>query len=376
MPALIKSFIRSYFLATFENTPATRLAFWSLSTFLKPKSVLFDMFLDEFDFNLPPELIAQRPLKQKSRMLVFDGKITDANFSSFVDFLQDKDVLVFNDAKVIKAKLHGWRGEAKVEFNLDQAVENGYWRAICKGSRKIKQGDMVDFGEDFGAEIIEKFDDGFCILRFFGGDLEENLQKYGKTPLPPYIKHDPTKEDDEDYQTIYAKNGSAVAAPTAGLHFDDEIFAKIAKKGVKTAFVTLNVGAGTFLPVRSEKITDHKMHEEYFEISQEMADKINQARRNGGRVIAVGTTSLRVLESCADENGVVVAKKMKTDIFIYPGYEFRAIDGLLTNFHLPKSTLFMLICAVIGRENAFGVYQHAIAQKYRFFSYGDCCLFL
>ncbi len=308
-------------------------------------------------------------------MLAFEGDdIIDCNFNNLLDFLQEKDVLVFNDAKVIKAKLTGKivRSNASIEFNLDQIIdaEKLSWRAICKGSKKIKDGDEIIFGEEFGAKIVKKLDDGFCILEFLEENFDENLQKYGQVPLPPYIKREenPTDEDEKNYQTVYAKNGQAVAAPTAGLHFSDEFLAKLDEKGVKKAFVTLNVGAGTFLPVRSEKITDHQMHEEYFEVSKDSAHLINDAKR----VIAVGTTSLRVLESCADENGKVEACKKRTKIFIYPGYKFKAVDAILTNFHLPKSTLFMLICAAIGKENAFKVYEHAIAKKYRFFSYGDC----
>lgn len=340
---------------------------------------------------MPPELIAQNPIKDKAKtkFLVYqNGKINDSYFSNIIDFLQAEDVLVFNNVKVIKAKLIAKivRSSSVVEFNLDQEIfEDGFvaenkrvWRAICKGSKKIKDGDRVDFAEDFGAKIIKKLDDGFCLLEFLSNDFDEKLEKYGKTPLPPYIKRDgsPTKDDEKNYQTVYASSGNAVAAPTAGLHFTNEIFEKLDEIGVKKAFVTLNVGAGTFLPVRSEKITDHKMHEEYFEISQETADLINLARKNGKRIIAVGTTSLRVLESVADENGVLQAKKTKTDIFIYPGYEFKVIDGLVTNFHLPKSTLFMLISAFVGKSQAQKIYQHAIDEKYRFFSYGDSSLLI
>ncbi len=320
-------------------------------------------------------------------MLFFDGQeIFDRNITNLVDFLQEQDVLVFNDAKVVKAKLVAKivRSGSGVEFNLDQeifddenCVENKrIWRAICKGSKKIKDGDLLDFADDFAAKIIKKLDDGFCLLEFCEEKFDEKLEKYGLTPLPPYIKREenPTKEDEKNYQTVYAKNGSAVAAPTAGLHFSDEIFKKLEAKKIKWVFVTLNVGAGTFLPVRSDNIKDHKMHQEYFEISQESAEIINEARARGGRVVAVGTTSLRVLESICDENGILKSAKMKTDIFIYPSYKFKIVDVLVTNFHLPKSTLFMLVCAFVGKKNAHKIYDHAIKNKYRFFSYGDSSL--
>lgn len=343
------------------------------------------MLLSEFDFTLPKELIAQNPLKDKSltKLLVFDGKkIVNSYFNNIIDFLQEEDVLVFNDVKVIKAKLLAKIKEnnIKVEFNLDQEIfDENYcenktvWRSICKGSRKIKENDIIVFEENFEAKIIKKFEDGFCLLEFVRENFFKNLEKYGKVPLPPYIKREnfANKEDEKNYQTIYAKNGSGVAAPTAGLHFSEEIFAKLRKKNIQQVFLTLNVGAGTFLPVRTQKIMEHKMHQEYFEISKETCEIINEAKKNNKRIIAVGTTSLRVLESVCDENGFVKSFKGTTDIFIYPGYKFKIIDGLITNFHLPKSTLFMLVCAFLGKENACKIYENAIANSYRFFSYGD-----
>lgn len=387
-PALIKSFIKSYFLATLEKISATKPDFFSLSTFLKPKSVFCDMLLSEFDFNLPSELIAQNPLSErgKTKLLVYQNdKISDSNFSNLTDFLQEEDVLVFNDVKVIKAKLYGKiaRNSSKIEFNLDQEIfnhqlknnKNRIWRVICKGAKKLKENDEIIFADDFFARIITKFDDGFCIIEF-AEDLDQKLEKYGEVPLPPYIKREngTKSEDEQNYQTIYAKKGSAVAAPTAGLHFSKEIFQKLQEKNIKKAFVTLNVGAGTFLPVRSEKIKDHKMHEESFEILQESVDIINNAKKNNNRIISVGTTSLRVLESVSDENGMLKQFRGTTDIFIYPGYKFKNANALITNFHLPKSTLFMLICAAIGKDEAYKVYNHAINKKYRFFSYGDSSL--
>lgn len=353
------------------------------------------MLIDNFDFDLPKGLIAQFPTKDKSKkkMMVYQqGKISSSHFSNILDFLQDKDVLVFNDVKVLKAKLYAKiaRNGLLVEFNLDQEVHEEdlkrfeieidgdlvYWMAICKGSKKLKEDDIVEFSDDFTAQVLKKFDDGFCILVFKKEGFFKGLDKVGEVPLPPYIKRSIEDEDQENYQTIYAKKGAGVAAPTAGLHFDEEIFTKLEQKGVKKAFVTLNVGAGTFLPVRAQNILDHKMHEEYYEISDETAKLINEAREGGGRVVAVGTTSLRVLESVADNDGLVKEFKGKTGIFIYPGYEFKAIDGLFTNFHLPKSTLFMLVCAFIGQENAKELYGKAIEEDFRFFSYGDSSLLL
>ncbi len=351
--------------------------------------------LDNFNFNLPTDLIAQTPIKDKSMkkmMVCQNGKIHSNKFTSILDFLQPQDVLVFNDVKVLKAKLYArlQRGDVSVEFNLDQEIletdpiadnmdyDSGlsYWMAICKGSKKLKEGDVVIFGDDFTAKVEKKLDDGFCILAFNKESFAVNIKKYGKIPLPPYIKRadDDVHNDEENYQTIYARNGAGVAAPTAGLHFDEDIFQELDKIGVKKVFVTLNVGAGTFLPVRTDNILDHKMHEEYYEISSESAQIINGAKSNGKRIIAVGTTSLRVLESSCDEDGKIAPFKGKTGIFIYPGYKFKIIDGLLTNFHLPKSTLFMLVCAFIGEDNAKRLYGQAIEEEFRFFSYGDSCL--
>ena len=328
-------------------------------------------------------------------MIVFDkGKTSSLYFNNILDYLQAEDVLVFNDVKVIKAKIFATivKNGKNVEFNLDRQIfeeeatqldlgnlsTKVYWMAICKGSKKISDFDLVKVADDFDFLVERKLEDGFCIISCEVEGFFDKLQKYGKVPLPPYIKRQEgsVSGDEGDYQTIYAKNGAGVAAPTAGLHFDEEIFAKIEEIGVKKAFVTLNVGAGTFLPVRTDSILDHKMHEEYYEITTEAVEIINSAKEKGGRVIAVGTTSLRVLESSCDGSGKVFASTRKTDIFIYPGYEFKIIDGLLTNFHLPKSTLFMLVCAFIASDNAKKLYKQAIQEEYRFFSYGDCCLLL
>jgi S-adenosylmethionine:tRNA ribosyltransferase-isomerase len=339
----------------------------------------------DFDFDLPPELIAQAPFfpREETKMLVFNGaSILDSQVIFLNNFLQEGDVLVFNDAKVIKAKLSAkiLRNQAKLDFNLDQEI-NGIWQALCRPSKKVNIGDELEISADFFAEVLEKSDDGFIKIKF---DCEENellskLEKYGAIPLPPYIKRTEKNQSDQiNYQTIYAANGLAVAAPTSGLHFTDKIFALLEAKKIQKVFITLNVGAGTFLPVRADEIKDHKMHEEFFSISKEAAETINRAKKNGKRIVAVGTTSLRALESAASENTnkncYLEPTKTRTKIFIYPGYKFKIVDILMTNFHLPKSTLFMLICAFVGKEKAFEIYKHAVVQKYRFYSYGDSSL--
>ncbi len=312
-------------------------------------------------------------------MLVFNGaSILDSQVISLSNFLQEGDVLVFNDARVIKAKLSAIisRNSARLDFNLDQERE-GLWHALCRPAKKVKAGDNLEIAPDFFAEVIEKTDDGFIKIKFdcAGNELLLKLEKYGSIPLPPYIKREEeNKSDLKNYQTIYAANGTAVAAPTAGLHFNERIFSELEKKKIQKVFVTLNVGAGTFLPVRSDFLKDHKMHSEFYSISEESAKIINEAKKDGKKIVAVGTTSLRVLESCADENGLVIPKKTNTEIFIFPPYKFKIVDILMTNFHLPKSTLFMLICAFVGKEKAFEIYNHAISNHYRFYSYGDSSL--
>lgn len=315
-------------------------------------------------------------------MLVYDGaKILDRKLSNLIDFLQEGDVLVFNDVRVIKAKLKASIVESDkvIEFNLDQEIAKNIWRVIVLGSKKIKDGDRLKIADDFFVRIIKKLEDGFAQLEFFDDNYLEKLDKYGVVPLPPYIKREEknnqsAQNDQKNYQTIYARDGAAVAAPTAGLHFNDKIFAMLEAKKIKKVFVTLNVGAGTFLPVRSERLSDHNMHEESFSISQEAAQIINEVRAAGRRVVAVGTTSLRVLESVADEDGILREAKTKTKIFIYPPYRFKVVDVLMTNFHLPKSTLYMLVCAFVGKDRAREIYSHAISEQYRFYSYGDASL--
>jgi len=335
----------------------------------------------DFDFYLPEQLIAQEPFfdKEQTKMLVFEGsKILDAQVKSLTNFLQEGDVLVFNDARVVKAKLSAkiLRNLAQLEFNLDQEFE-GVWSALCKPAKKVKAGDELEIAPDFFAQVLEKTDDGFIKIKFdcTSDNLPAKLEKYGCVPLPPYIKRaEKNLADQKNYQTIYAANGTAVAAPTAGLHFNQKIFDALAAKKIQKTFVTLNVGAGTFLPVRTDFLQEHKMHSEFFSISHQSAQIINEAKARGKKIVAVGTTSLRVLESSCDENGVIKPTQKHTEIFIYPPYKFKIVDVLMTNFHLPKSTLFMLICAFVGKEKAHEIYNHAIKNKYRFYSYGDSSL--
>ena len=339
-----------------------------------------DLKTNDFDFNLPQNLIAQMPLKNRSdsKMLVFNNQITDDISNNLANYLNKEDILVFNDTKVIKAKLDGFRGGAKISVNLNQQIDGLTWHVLVKGAKKIKQGDVFKINDDFQGKFTQKNDDGSAILKFLcqnDQEFHQKLEKYGSIPLPPYIKRNQENPDDlKTYQTIYAKNSGAVAAPTAGLHFNEQLFKKLEQKGIKKAFATLQVGAGTFLPVKSDLIKDHKMHSESFNIDQQTCDLINSAKANKGRVIAIGTTAMRILESTSDENGFLKPKKENTNIFIYPSYKFKIVDGLFTNFHLPKSTLFMLICAFVGTANAKEIYQHAIENKYRFFSYGDSSL--
>jgi S-adenosylmethionine:tRNA ribosyltransferase-isomerase len=262
------------------------------------------------------------------------------------------------------------------DFNLDQEIQ-GVWQALCRPAKKVMVGDTLEIAPDFFAEVLDKSDDGFIKIKFnfADEDLRQKLDKYGSTPLPPYIKREEKNHDDlANYQTIYAKNGTAVAAPTAGLHFNENIFSLLEEKKVNKAFITLNVGAGTFLPVRADNIKDHKMHSEFFSISKETAELINETKAQNKKVIAVGTTSLRALESAATKHNFVASGNFNTNIFIYPPYDFKIVDILMTNFHLPKSTLFMLICAFVGKDRAFEIYNHAIKNNYRFYSYGDTSL--
>jgi len=336
------------------------------------------MLVSEFDFSLNKELIATEPAnpRDSAKLLDASSSISDRIIRDFPSLLKPNDVLVFNDTKVIPARLLGVRGQAKVEITLHKQISDAVWKVFARPAKKLHVGETFRISDDFSAVVLEK-NQGEVTLQFNvqGEDFYEKLHRYGAPPLPPYIerKDGIKSEDVEDYQTVYAKNRGAVAAPTAGLHFTDDLLAQIEEVGVKKVFVTLHVGAGTFLPVKVDDTKDHEMHSEYCILSKEAAETINTARKNGGRVIAVGTTSLRLLESFANDDGTLNAQEGDTDIFITPGYKFKIVDAMLTNFHLPKSTLFMLVSAFAGLDKMREVYEHAIENKYRFYSYGDAC---
>ena len=341
------------------------------------------MKVSDFNYNLPKELIAQVPIKDRdqSRLMVLDRKnktIEHKIFKDIIDYLEPGDCLVRNNTKVIPARLYGVKEEtgANVEFLLLKRVDGDIWEVMVKPGRKLMPGVRVEFGNGLlKAEILEKFEDGNRKVKFeYNGIFNEILNEIGLMPLPPYI-HEKLKEKDR-YQTVYAKYEGSAAAPTAGLHFTDELFKKLKEKGVEVANVTLHVGIGTFRPVKVENIEEHDMHSEHFYIKAEDAEKINKAKREGHRVIAVGTTSCRVLESIADENGYVKPIEADTGIFIYPGYKFKCIDGLITNFHLPESTLIMLVSALAGKDYIMHAYEEAVKEKYRFFSFGDAMAIL
>ncbi len=336
------------------------------------------MKLEEFNYNLPEELIAQVPIakRDESKLMVLNREnktIEHKTFKEIIDYLKPGDCLVRNNTKVIPARLYGKKETgANVEFVLLKQLEGDIWESIVRPGNKLKPGTNVEFGEGLlKATILDIMDGGTRKVEFkYDGIFNEILDKIGLMPLPPYI-HESLKEKDR-YQTVYAKYDGSAAAPTAGLHFTPELLKKIEEKGVKIANVTLHVGIGTFRPVKEENIEEHKMHTEHFYIKQEDVEKINQTKKAGGRVIAIGTTSCRVLETIAsEETGLIKATEGDTGIYIYPGYEFKCIDGLITNFHLPKSTLLMLVSALAGREFVLDAYNEAVKEKYRFFSFGD-----
>ncbi len=340
------------------------------------------MHLDDFDFDLPRELIADRPCepREAARLLVIPASagFDDRRIADLPELLRPGDLLVFNDTKVIPARLEGRRGGATIEITLHRDLGRAAWRAFAKGARRLRIGDNIVFAEDFAAHVAEKHPEGDVTLHF---DLEaeafrEALGRYGAMPLPPYIKrpHGGDARDRADYQTIFARAEGAVAAPTAGLHFTQALLDALAERGIGWTTLTLHVGPGTFLPVKTTDPRDHKMHAEWGVLSAETAERIAATQRAGGRIIAVGTTSLRLLESAAAENGEVRPFSGETRLFILPGYRFRAIDLLLTNFHLPRSTLLMLLAAFAGLDRIKSAYAHAVASGYRFFSYGDACL--
>lgn len=336
------------------------------------------MKTDDFDFNLPEELIAQTPLEKRdsSKLLVLDkktGEIEHKHFTDIIDYLKAGDVLVINDTKVIPARLHGIKDltGAHIEILMLHEDDKNIWECLVKPAKRVKIGDIVSFGDGLlkmkcinsGEEGIRKFE------LFYEGILYEVLDKLGETPLPPYI-HEKLR-DKNRYQTVYAKNDGSAAAPTAGLHFTDELLNKIKNKGIKIVNVTLHVGLGTFRPVNVDDVTKHKMHSEFYMMSENSANELNNAKKEGRRIISVGTTSTRVLETIINLYGEFKKCSGYTEIFIYPGYEFKAISALITNFHLPKSTLVMLVSALAGKENILNAYNKAIESKYRFFSFGD-----
>ncbi len=336
------------------------------------------MNVKDFDFELPEELIAQDPLEDRSasRLMMLDretGNVEHSVFKNIIDELHEGDCLVINDTKVIPARLFGEKEDtgAGIEVLLLKRMENDIWETLVKPGKKARVGTVISFGDGIlKGTVIDVVEEGNRLIQFsYEGIFEEILDRLGQMPLPPYITH--TLKDKNRYQTVYAKHNGSAAAPTAGLHFTKELLERIEAKGVTIAHVTLHVGLGTFRPVKVEEITEHHMHSEFYMIDESEAEKINNTKAKGGRVIAVGTTSCRTLESAADVKGHVEAKSGWTDIFIYPGYEFKMIDALITNFHLPQSTLIMLVSALAGRENVLNAYNEAVKERYRFFSFGD-----
>ena len=335
------------------------------------------MKTQDFYYDLPEELIAQDPLEDRSssRLLVLDKKSGASHhvFKEIIDYLHEGDCLVINDTKVIPARLIGSKvgTNAKIEILLLKRKSDNTWETLVKPGKKAKVGAKISFGDGLLiGEVVDIVEEGNRLIRFtYEGIFEEILDQLGQMPLPPYITHQ--LEDKNRYQTVYAKHNGSAAAPTAGLHFTPELLEAIKKKGVDIASVTLHVGLGTFRPVKVDEITEHHMHSEFFQITEEAAQKINHAKENGGRVICVGTTSCRTIESAADEDGHLKACSGWTEIFIYPGYKFKVLDCLITNFHLPESTLVMLVSALAGREHVLAAYEEAVKERYRFFSFGD-----
>jgi S-adenosylmethionine:tRNA ribosyltransferase-isomerase len=336
------------------------------------------MRVDEFDFDLPPGLIAERPAfpRDASRLLEVGAQLVDRAMLDLPTLLRPGDLLVANDTRVIPARLVGKRGAAKIEVTLHRDLGGGRWRAFAKGAKKLRPGDRLEFSGDFHAGVAAKNEEGDVTLEFDaeGDEFRAALSRHGHVPLPPYIKRPDDASDRGDYQTIFAAKDGAVAAPTAGLHFTERLLSALDAAGIGRATVTLHVGAGTFLPVKVAGTADHKMHSENGFIDAATAQRINTSRRNGGRIVAIGTTALRLLESAAGDDGIVRPFAGDTSLFITPGYRFKSVDLLLTNFHLPRSTLFMLVSAFAGLARMKAAYAHAVAQRYRFFSYGDACL--
>ena len=341
------------------------------------------MKTSDFYYDLPEELIAQDPLEDRtaSRLLVLDrktGAVKHKIFSDVIDYLNKGDCLVINNTRVIPARLIGEKEGTggKVEVLLLKRRAKDVWETLVKPGKKLKPGAKITFGDGrLRAEVLEVVEEGNRLVKFhYEGIFEEILDSLGEMPLPPYITH--KLEDKEMYQTVYAKFDGSAAAPTAGLHFTKELLNKIEEKGIKISSITLHVGLGTFRPVKVDDVNNHHMHTEWYEVNAEAAEIINETKRNGGRVICVGTTSCRTIESVADDNGYMKAKTGETDIFIYPGYKFKVMDGLITNFHLPESTLVMLVSAFAGKENVLSAYETAVKEKYRFFSFGDAMILI
>ncbi|MBQ4371776.1 MAG: tRNA preQ1(34) S-adenosylmethionine ribosyltransferase-isomerase QueA [Firmicutes bacterium] len=343
------------------------------------------MKVNDFDYELPEELIAQTPSEKRDgcRLMVIhrdSGLIEHRQFSDILEYLEPGDCLVMNDSKVIPARLFGVREStgAHIEFLLSKRIEGDRWETLVRPGRRVRAGDTIVFGDgELKARVLSNSEGGTRIVEFeYEGIFMEILERLGSMPLPPYIQRSAEEEDKDRYQTVYAREEGSVAAPTAGLHFTEELLEKARAKGVRTAFVTLHVGIGTFRPVKAERVEDHHMHFEEYTVSGEAAETVNRTKAEGGRIICVGTTSCRTVESAADENGRLVPGSSSTGIFIYPGYRFKILDCLITNFHLPKSTLMMLVSALYTREDMLAAYEIAVKERYRFFSYGDAMIIL
>ncbi len=341
------------------------------------------MNVSDFNYELPKELIAQDPLEKRSesRLMVLDketGEVTHKHFYDISEYINEGDCLVINNTRVIPARLYGSKEgtDAAIEILLLKRIDADTWECLTRPGKKARVGARINFGNGLlVGEIVDIVEEGNRLIRFeYDGIFEEILDKLGEMPLPPYITH--KLKDKNRYQTVYAKYDGSAAAPTAGLHFTPELMQELRDKGIRIAEVTLHVGLGTFRPVKVENVLEHHMHSEYYEINKEACDIINSTKENGGKVISVGTTSTRTIESAADEDGHLTPKKGNTDIFIYPGYDFKVIDSLITNFHLPESTLIMLVSALAGRENVLSAYEEAVKEKYRFFSFGDAMLIM
>ena len=340
------------------------------------------MKTSDFNYELPKELIAQVPIEKRdtSRLLVLNrntGKTEHKVFHDIIDYLNPGDTLVLNNTKVIPARIYGHREnkEESIETLLVKDYGNDTWEVLAKPGKKLKIGTTIIFSDRLKAEVIDILEEGERVIKFiYDGIFNELLDEVGIMPLPPYITE---KLDDKDrYQTVYAKTRGSAAAPTAGLHFTEELLEKIKEKGINIVYVMLHVGIGTFRPVKVENVLEHKMHSEYYEVSEEAARVINETKKRGNKVICVGTTTCRTLESAANEDGTVRSEKRETDIFIYPGYKFKVVDNLITNFHLPESTLIMLVSALAGKDNIMSAYNQAVKEKYRFFSFGDATLLI